>query len=322
MRAQPVAVARARAARVRGAVVLDREHVALGVRRIDDREIEPVRPAADGVVHRPAALGQRARDRLGDRARRLAVARPADAARDLDRGGERGVGGVVASPGSAGVRSIAKRCGGLIEHERRRDHELLARAGQRDREMRGRDVGRAGVEHDDVALEAVRGVDRSHDERLGGVGRQCGVDRRIGAARGVDRVLDRMRVRARQRDHRERARALDRIAQARDDLGRGGDEIAVAPREAELGRRVRRGQHLHAVGVEPRPGELRTDRRGGCGSGRSAPRGQPRGERVGERAGIARGRQQVRIADEDRRVGTRERADRVRGRQRGRPRRR
>src|SRR5947207_1907353 len=61
--------AREGGARVGRAVVLDRQDVVIGLVRVGDREIELVGAAADLVVHDPAALDERARDRRGDRAR-------------------------------------------------------------------------------------------------------------------------------------------------------------------------------------------------------------------------------------------------------------
>src|SRR6185312_10531243 len=89
LRAQPVAIAGGAARCVRLAVMLDREHVALRVVGIDDREIDAVGAGADLMSDDPAALGERAGDGRRDRRGRLAGVDDARYARVGDQLAER-----------------------------------------------------------------------------------------------------------------------------------------------------------------------------------------------------------------------------------------
>ena len=61
LRAQPISIACGRGARIRRPVMLDRQHVAIGVVGIDDGEVELEPTTADLMTDRPAALDERTR---------------------------------------------------------------------------------------------------------------------------------------------------------------------------------------------------------------------------------------------------------------------
>src|SRR5690242_15988366 len=87
--AQPIARARGTTARVGRTIVLDRQYVTIGLVRIDDGEIDLERTATDAMLDDPAAVGERARDRRGDRAHRIDIfgglPRTAAGARERDQ---------------------------------------------------------------------------------------------------------------------------------------------------------------------------------------------------------------------------------------------
>ena len=129
LRAQPIAIARARRGRVGIAVVLDREDEPIGIVGIGDREIDRVRTAADAMAQRPSALGERVGDRRGHRARRRAL--------DIRRRPPGAAPGAREREQRAKIANVRRGRVGLVRElvrgDARHDHELLARASSRPR---------------------------------------------------------------------------------------------------------------------------------------------------------------------------------------------